>query len=343
MQLTLAVHVIRGSIRESQHVLHAAVCDAEGRLLAGTGEARLVTTFRSAAKPFQLLPLVERGHAERFGFSDEELAVMAASHTGSQYHRRLVAGILERVGLAEKHLVCGFHEPLDPESLAEVRSRPELRSPIYNNCSGKHAGLAALALSEGWPVEGYERPGHPVQRLLHHTVADVCGVEPEELLTGTDDCGVVVFAAALSAMARAYARLASAMAEGDARERSLHRIRSAMTSHPAAVGGARRFSTTLMEKTRGRLVAKGGAEGLECVGLPGRGLGVAVKCADGAGRALPPAVTALLAHLSELSEAECEELAESRFPVLRNYAGQEVGRLETVIQVSSPSTWVPSP
>ena len=338
MQLTLAVHVVRGGIRESSHRLEVAACDAHGRLVAGTEGSRRVTTFRSSAKPFQLLPLVERGHADRWSFRDEDLAIMTASHTGSDHHRQLVTGILDRIGLTPEHLVCGYHEPLDTAALAGVRARPELRSPLYNNCSGKHAAMLALAVAEGWPVEGYERPEHPVQRLITRTLAEVCGAAAEDVLTGVDDCGVVVFAAPLTVIAQGYARLAGAMAEGDARERALNRIRMAMTSHPGTVGGAGRFSTALMEKTRGRIVAKGGAEGLECLGLPGRGLGIAVKCLDGAARPLAPAVIALLQQLGELADGDRERLGELSRPTLRNHARREVGTIEAVIEATSDST-----
>ena len=337
MHMNLVVEVVRGSIRESRHLLEAAVCDAAGRRVAGTENPDRVTTFRSAAKPFQLLPLVERGHAERWGFRDEEVAVMTASHTGSAEHLRLVRGILDRLGLGPEHLVCGYHEPLDRDSLAAVRAEPERRSSLYNNCSGKHAGMLALAVSEKWPVAGYERPDHPVQRLIRQTLAETCGVDAESLQTGTDDCGVVVFAAPLAVMAQGYARLASAMADGDPRERALHRIRTAMTSHPQAVGGAGRFSTALMEKSRGRIVAKGGAEGLECLGIPGRGLGLAVKCLDGATRPMAPAVIAVLQQLGELTEGDLERLGELRRPVLRNHRGDAVGVVEASVEILSES------
>jgi len=337
MTLTLAVQAFRGPILESRHECQAAVCDVEGRLHAGTDDPWLVTTFRSSAKPFQLLPLVERGHAERWGFDDEQVAVMAASHTGSPYHLRLVAGILERIGLDASHLACGFHDPMDPVSLAEVRVNPGLRSSMCNNCSGNHAGMLALARSEGWPIEGYEHADHPVQQLMRRIVADVCGVGADDLATATDDCGVVAFAAPLAVMARGYARFAAAAAGGETRERSLHRIRTAMSSYPQAAGGAGRSSTHLMEITRGRVIAKGGAEGLECMGIPGRGLGVAVKCVDGAGRAVAPAAIALLEHMGLLSESERSRLATLRAPVLRNHAGLEVGRLEAIVEALSPS------
>lgn len=337
MQMRIVVNVLRGEILESRHSCEAAVCDAEGRCHAGTADPQLSTTFRSAAKPFQLLPLVERGAAERWSLTDEELAVMTSSHNGSAAHRALVAGILARLGLEPERLVCGYHDPLDPEALEEARIHPELRSPIYNNCSGKHAGMLALARAEGWPVEGYEQPEHPVQQAIRRVMGELSGLSPGDLATATDDCGVPVFAAPLAVMAKMYARLAGATDQGDPRERALHRIRTAMTAHPQAVGGPQRFSTRIMEATRGRVVAKGGAEGLECLGVPARGLGLALKCLDGSHRACAPAMMAVLEQLGLLGDAEAETLADLRVPRTRSRAGRDVGRLEATVEVASPS------
>jgi L-asparaginase II len=341
VRLQLDVWVWRGDISESRHRVQAAVCDPDGRLEAATEDPARLTTFRSAAKPFQLLPLVERGHADRWGFGDEQLAVMAASHTGSAAHVALVSGILDRLGLTDRHLACGFHEPLDAASLARVRRGEDTRLALYNNCSGKHAGMLCLALSEGWPVEGYEKAGHPVQQLMRRTVAEMCGLAPEALIVSVDGCSASVFGVPLAAMARAYARLAAARPEGNDRERALHRIRSAMTRHPWAVGGEGRLSTAIMERTGdragGRIVAKGGAEGLECVGLPERRAGIAIKCEDGQARAVGPATLAVLEQLGELDGATLERLGEFRRPIVHNHAGLEVGCLEAVVKVLTPA------
>src|SRR5258705_3205058 len=240
MRLHIEAVVWRGRIAESRHRFQAAVAAGDGALAAGTGDAGLTTTFRSAAKPFQLLPLVERGHADRWGFGDETLAVMTASHTGSPYHLGLVRDILARLGRSDRDLACGFHEPLDPESLAQIRRHPEDRSPLYNNCSGKHAGLLALALAEGWPIAGYEQPRHPVQQLMRVSVAEACGVAPESLAVAVDGCNVSGFGVSPGGMARSYARLAAARAECDGRARALARIRGAMQAWPRATGGAGR-------------------------------------------------------------------------------------------------------
>ncbi len=327
MRLRLEALVRRGSIVESRHELELALVDPEGRLEAATGDAARVTTFRSAAKPFQLLPLVERGHADRWGFGDADLALMSASHTGSAEHVAGVQRLLDRIGLGPDALACGYHEPEDPESLARLRGGAESPSPLYNNCSGKHAGMLALARAEGWPVEGYHLPEHPVQQLALRTVAELCGVDAASIATAVDGCSVVVFALPLSAMARGYAVLAAAARQpgGDARSQALARIARAMMAHPRLVEGRGRVSTELMEAAAGKLLAKCGAEGLQLVAWPERARGLAIKCRDGATRATGPAVVAALERFGALERDEIERLSSLRRARVHNAAGLDVG------------------
>lgn len=337
MRIDIQVVVWRGAIPESRHRIQAVCADVSGRIRAATAEPRLMTAFRSAAKPFQMLPLVERGHADRYGFDSETLAVMAASHTGSRRHVALARGILARIGLDESHLACGYHEPTDPESLADVRRDPSLCSPIYNNCSGKHAGMLAMCLAEGWPTAGYEQAGHPLQNLLHETVASMCDCAPGAVAVAVDGCSACVFGLPLLAMATGYARFASARDSGSARERALARIRAAMAAHPVVVGGHDRFDTQLAERTGGRRISKVGAEGLECVAIPEHGLGVVTKCEDGNLRASGPATLALLEHLDLLTTSEVEALAPVRRPVITNVRGLSAGVLEAEVRVLDPA------
>ncbi len=337
MLVRLDVTVWRGSIPESRHRIQAVAMPAQGPRLLETADTDRATTFRSAAKPFQLLPLVERGHAERWKFNDEEVAVMCSSHTGAARHLELVRGILERIGVAETELACGYHDPLDPDSLAHTRAHPLDRSPVYNNCSGKHAGMLCLAVSEGWPRGGYERLGHPVQQLMRRTVAEMCGVTPESMGVAVDGCSVPVFALPLSAMALGYARFAAARAEGDARARALDRIRRAMMSYPRATGGEARFSSRLMEAAPGRWVAKGGAEGLECLGWNEPGVGIAIKAEDGATRPLAPAMHAVLERIGAIPEGERAAFETWRRPVFHNAAGLEVGSIEAQVEIRAPA------
>jgi L-asparaginase II len=336
MRFQIDVHVWRGSILESRHRVQAAVCGPDGRLHAGTESPASPTTFRSAAKPFQLLPLVERGHADQFAFDSIDLAVMAASHTGTDAHVERVRHILARAGCAEADLACGFHEPVDAHALRQFHERRSTPSPLYNNCSGKHAGMLAMCRAEGWPTAGYTRADHPLQRLLHRTVAEMCGLPEARVETAVDGCSVLTFAVPLDAMARGFASFAAATAEGDPRERSLARIRAAMVEHPWAVGGEGRFSTTLMEVVP-ELVAKGGAEGLECVGWPARGLGIALRCEDGATRAVAPALLPVLDQLGALTPEAQVKLESWRRPRIRNHNGMDVGHLTAELRVLAES------
>lgn len=329
MTLQAEVLVVRGDIAESRHRVQAVVRSAQGVVRATTDDASRVTSFRSAAKPFQLLPFVERGHAEAMDVSDRELAIMAASHSGSRMHLDLVRGILARLGLEPRHLACGYHDPMDAQSLEDLRLAPELKSPLYNNCSGKHAGMLACCIAEGWPIEGYERPEHPLQRLLLQTVAECCRVEPTAVRLGVDGCSLPVFGIPLTDMAVGYARLARAIAQGgDRRDQALQRIGRAMAAHPIVVEGEGRLASDLMAATGGRIVAKSGAEGLLLVADPSREEGVAIKCEDGAMRALGPASVGLLEMLGVVTTAETAGLASHRRTPVANAAGAVVGHLE---------------
>jgi L-asparaginase II len=292
------------------------------------GTAGLVTYFRSSCKPFQALPLVERGHAARFGFDTAELAVLCASHNGAAIHVDVVRGILDRIGLDERALLCGFHFPEDPENDAALRAGTAARSPLYNNCSGKHAGMLALALAEGWPIEDYVAFDHPVQRAGLDAVADVCGVEAAAMPLSIDGCSAASPALPLAAMARGFARFASAR-EGasDARERALATLRRAMAERPELVAGERRLCTDIMRATRGAVVTKTGAEGLQCAAIPAQGLGVAVKVHDGARRAIGPAVVAFLDDEGGLDDEARRGLATWRRGPHRNHRGTVVGEI----------------
>ncbi|HEY6195939.1 MAG TPA: asparaginase [Candidatus Eisenbacteria bacterium] len=329
MRVQAEVVVFRGDIAESHHRVECVAADPTGALRAASAHPERVTSFRSAAKPFQLLPFVERGHADALGASERELAIMAASHSGSRAHLALVRGLLDRLGLEPSALACGYHDPQDAESLEDIRLDPSRRGPLYNNCSGKHAGMLAMCRAEGWPVAGYERADHPLQRLMLRTVAECCGVAPESVATGIDGCGVPVFGVPLCRMAQGYARLAEAVVRGgDARARALQRIGRAMMAEPVVVEGVGRLATDLMLAAGGRIVAKSGAEGLLLVADTARAQGIALKVEDGAMRAMGPAAVELLLALGALSAGEAAGLGAHRRPPVTNAAGLEVGWLE---------------
>src|SRR5262249_10728204 len=264
----LRVAVRRGTFVECVHDVHG-VAVRDGEQVAAFGDPSLVASLRSAAKPIQALPLA-RAYPD---LGDEELAIAAASHFGTERHVAAVRRLLAATGGGEEELDCGIQDGRPPE-------------PIYDNCSGKHAGMLAVCRAHGWPVEGYRHPDHPLQRSLLAEVAAAAELEPDELGTGIDGCGVVAFALPLERAALAYSRLEQL----DGGER----VAAAMRAHPELVGGEGATDTTLMQQQPG-IAAKGGAEGLLCAS--GGGMGLALKVTDGNPRALRPALAVLAERL----------------------------------------------
>jgi L-asparaginase II len=310
----LFVESWRGSTVESRHRVHVAVVDAAGRLVARAGDPDLVTFWRSAAKPFQALPLVADGAADRFGLSSEELAIACASHSSEPAHVELVREFLRKVGCSERDLMCGPHTPLSEAVAKDYQTRGVRLTAVYSNCSGKHAGMLALARHHGWPVEFYTRPEHPVQQRCLAEVSRWTDVPSAELGTAEDGCGVVCFALPIRNMALAYARLAIAEYErgsGNAERgtsaggssalfrvpTSAFRVREAMLRHPELIAGEGRPCTEMMRAHPGRVITKVGAEGVYSAALLPEGLGVALKVEDGNGPAAALAIAAVLAEL----------------------------------------------
>ncbi len=321
-ELNLDVVVSRGDHVESKHQVLAAVVDASGRIVAASGDVEQTTFWRSCAKPFQAMPLLETGGFDELPWEFDELALACASHGGEPEHVAVVESMLQDLGREEGDLVCGPHEPLAPRGARIARESGIRLSRLHNNCSGKHAAMLALAHTQGWPMDGYERLGHPVQEAAAASVATWTGVSGSSLLRAIDGCGVVVFGMPLRNMAGAYARLARAV---QSREDVPTRIVEAIRSRPHLFGGTDRFDTVLLEETDGRVLAKIGAEGVHSVAILDAGLGLAVKVVDGGTRAQLPAVLRALQLLGALPETLPTRLAEILVRPLRNTRGEIVG------------------
>lgn len=282
----MRVEQLRGGLVEAVHDVHVAVVDAAGRLVARAGDPDLVTFWRSAAKPFQAMPLVEDGVIERFGLTTEDLALACGSHSSEPAQVTRVRDLLARIGCSERDLLCGPHAPLSETVAQDYQTRGVRLTAVYSNCSGKHAGMLALARHHGWPTAFYTRLEHPVQQRCLAEVSRWTDVPVADVKTAVDGCGVVCFAVPLQSMALAYARLANAS-----------RIVEAMLRHPELIAGEGRPCTELMRAHPGRVIAKVGAEGVYCALLTGERLGVALKVADGHGVAAALAIAAVLEAL----------------------------------------------
>lgn len=324
------VEVTRGEEVESLHRGVVVVVDTSGRVVKGIGTSEFVTFLRSAAKPLQLIPLLESGTAARFGFTDRELAVMAGSHNGEDIHLQAVSGILAKIGLSAEALHCGIHYPFDSVASQRLREAKEEPSVLHNNCSGKHAGMLALASHKGHSIEDYERPGHPVQEAILETIADFAGMEPQTVILAVDGCGVPTFALPMGRAALAYARLVDPRGFPSLRQEACRRVVQAMRSHPEMVGGSTgRLETELMRLKPDTLVAKAGAEGYFALGISRKEgvLGIAIKMEDGSPRGRDPVVMETLYQLGFLNREDLERLNIYYRPPVKNQHGQVVGEI----------------
>lgn len=327
------VEVLRGSIVESRHRGHLVAVDGLGKTVAALGAPQTVTFIRSSGKPFQAMPLVTSGAADHFGFSEKEIAIACGSHSGEPEHVATVQSMLARIGMDEDALKCGAHVPFSPDVARQLIENHQQPSVLQNNCSGKHAGMLALALHLGAPTETYDQPDNPVQQQILKAVSTFSDVPLKELAIGTDGCGAPIFGLPVHAMALMYSRLIKPPDGFDATiKNACQRIVNAMISFPEMVGGTKgRLDTEMIRAGNGRLISKIGAEGVYTVGaLPcdqwPDGLGLALKVEDGDDhRARPPAVIEALRQLGLLSAEDLTALADYSPTPIRNRRGDHVG------------------
>ena len=282
------LEITRGRIVESVQFGAAAVVDSSGRLLASLGNPRLVTFMRSSSKPFQALPFIERGGDQTFHLTSRDVALICASHDGTDEQVELIKGIQAKVGVQESDLLCGVHAPYHLPTQEAMRQRGELPTANRHNCSGKHTGMLAHARMRGLPISDYVNPEHPVQKSILETVAEMCSLPVGQVEVGIDGCSAPNFAVPLYNAALGFARLCDPRGLSQERAAACRRISAAMMANPYMVGGPARFDSHLMEKCSGRIVAKGGAEGYYAMGIAAGalgaespGVGIILKISDG--------------------------------------------------------------
>ncbi|MET7470096.1 asparaginase [Micromonospora sp. NPDC005222] len=288
--------VVRSGFVEGVHRGSVVVLDAAGEPVAGAGDVTSPIFPRSSSKPMQAIGMLRAG----LPLTDPaDVALVTASHAGEEFHVERVTALLRDAGLTEDAL----HNPPDLP-FGEAAREAVLRAGggparVLMNCSGKHAGMLRTCLAAGWPLDGYWRPEHPLQRGLTATIEEFTGERAAAV--GVDGCGAPVLAVSLTGLARAFLRLVSA--EPGTVERT---VADAMRAYPELVGGTRAEDTRLMRGVPG-LLAKIGAEGVIAAAVPGVGA-VALKIDDGAARARTPVLVSALARLNV------------RAPILTEYA-----------------------
>lgn len=334
MTSEILAQIYRSDTIESIHRGHLIVVSGEGETIASLGKPETVTFWRSSAKPFQMIPILKSGAAERFGFLENEIALACGSHSGENVHIETARKILKKCGLNESDLRCGAHEPFNDEVTNKMIRAGEKPTQLHNNCSGKHAAMLAFAKQIGADRESYERLENPVQQAILECVSEFTDVPKSEIKIGIDGCAAPNFAVPISAMAQAFVRLVFPPKSFDEETReACRRIVSAMMFYPEMIGGSQRLDTLIMRALRGKIISKIGAEGVYSAGvLPSprwkKGLGIALKIEDGDDkRARAVVIIEILRQLGVLDETTDEKLREYSPIILKNRRNEQVGKV----------------
>ena len=336
MPSEILAEVTRGETVESIHRGHVVIVDGEGTPVASLGDPQNVTFFRSACKALQAIPCIASGAAEAFDFSEEEIALAVASHSGEKQHVEIAARMLEKIGLSESDLRCGTHRPFNEAESHRMLRDAETPSQLHNNCSGKHIAMLAFAKYIGADISTYDSSQHPIQKAILECVSTFCEIPVDEIKIGIDGCGAPNFAVPVVAMAKSFVNLISPTNFSESVKDASSRIVSAMIAHPELIGGSTRLDTMLMQAARCKLISKVGADGVWLCGvLPSErwptGLGIALKIEGGDDHLSRPVVAVeILRRLGILSEADLPEL--SPMPI-KTRRGDVVGSISPVFKV----------
>ncbi|CDX18726.1 L-asparaginase II [Mesorhizobium sp. ORS 3324] len=321
------VEVTRGAVVESAHRGAVIVFDADGKPVLEIGDTARPVFPRSAVKAIQALPLVESGAADAYGFGDRELALACASHSGESAHVELATAMLAKAGLDRTALECGAHWPSNHDATIALARAGGFPNALHNNCSGKHSGFLCTCIHSGIAHRGYVKAGHPLQEMVREAMQSVTGAAHDVDHCGTDGCSIPTYAVPLKNFALGFARMATGRGFSPERARAAKRLLSACMAEPFLVAGTGRADVALMQAAPGRIFVKTGAEAVYCAALPELGLGIALKCDDGASRASEVMIAAVLAKLLRSDEAVAAKLTELAHAPVESRVGAKVGSL----------------
>ncbi|RUU01975.1 asparaginase [Mesorhizobium sp. USDA-HM6] len=327
MSNPVLVEVLRGAVVESAHRGAVSVFDADGKPVWEIGDTERPVFPRSAVKAIQALPLVESGAADAYGFGDRELALACASHSGEPAHVELAQAMLAKAGLDRTALECGAHWPSNHEATIALARAGGAPNALHNNCSGKHAGFLCTCVHSGIAHHGYVKAGHALQGMVRDAMQSVTGAAHDVGHCGTDGCSIPTYAVPLKSFAQGFARMATGRGLSPKRAKAAKQLLSACMAEPFLVAGTGKADLALMQAAPGRIFVKTGAEGVYCAALPELGLGIALKCDDGAGRGAEVMIAAVLAKLLRGDEALAAKLTELAHPPVESRIRAKVGML----------------
>lgn len=326
----ILAEAVRGNWVENRHRGAFIIMDGEGAVIASGGDVERPVFPRSAIKSMQALAIFDRHAIERFHHSPEELALACASHHGEDAHVTNVAHFLDRLGLSVSDLECGAHMPTNDKARSALRAAGAAPSALHNNCSGKHSGMLSVALAMGVPTAGYVEREHDVQRAVRAAVEYVIGEGLTEDRCGTDGCSIPTWAAPLRAWANGFARMTTGKGLDGGHSVGAQLLFDAATSHPHLVAGTGHLDTLVMESFKGRVMQKGGAEGVQCGAIRDKGWGYALKCDDGNMAASQAMVAGLLLKYADPDTSQRAVLEQFAHQPTRNVRGTLVGEMRSV-------------
>jgi L-asparaginase II len=335
MQHTPLIELTRGGTLENQHFGSVAVVNTHGQLRAFAGDPHWLTFTRSTLKALQALPFMEAGGPRHFGFAQEHVAMLCASHNGEAKHVQAAQGMLERCAQTYKALRCGCHVPYHFEIAGKSPGPLESFDERYNNCSGKHAGFVAYCVQHGHSLDNYEAFDHPLQQAIRRDVARTVGMDANDLKAGVDGCSAPNYAMPLLKLATGYARLASGAQDSEFGE-SFAQLSTAMTSRPDIVSGTGRNDLAFMQAGGSDWVAKVGADGVQVVGSKSRGEAFAIKIIDANKPALFAASVEVMEQLGWLDDVQREALRPWRAQPIINARGLLVGERRPAFTLQTP-------
>lgn len=322
----ILVEVLRGGRVESRHRGSVAVVESSGKTVLALGDVDALVYPRSAVKALQALPFIESGAAERFGLTQAEIAISCASHNGEPLHADTSASMIKKAGLSPAALECGAHWPLS-QSAARELAKSGVPTALHNNCSGKHAGFLCLACAIEENPQGYVARSHIVQREVRAAMEQVTGANLTDDFCGTDGCSIPTFGLPLRALAHGFAKFGTGQGLDEKRAQAAKTLRKAVAAYPFMIGGTNNFDTDVMDVLKAKAFVKFGAEGVYCASFPEQGLGIALKCDDGAARAAEMMMAAVIRKFIPLSDSETAALASRFAPSMINWNGIEVGQM----------------
>ncbi len=330
------VEITRGRMVESRHYGSAVIVDVFNKTIGAFGDPNLVCFLRSSAKPFQALAFLERGGADYYKLSLQEIAILCSSHSGTDEHVHTLQQLQQKIGMDERDLQCGVHPPFDQATNEQLIKRGEKPTPNRHDCSGKHTGMLAFAKMINAAMDDYLNLDHPIQQAILDTFAEMCEINKENIHLGIDGCSAPVFAIPLINAALGYAHLCQPDGLIPPRAEACRLITQAMTAHPEMVAGPCFFDTKLMSAAKDIVISKSGAEGYLSLGIMpntlhsgNAAMGIAIKISDGdlSLRAGPIVAITLLKQLGLLPIDKIKSLEKFDSRPIFNWRGLEVGEI----------------